>query len=191
MKKVILSAILGISVMSCSNLKKDYIITDASYLPAPKWVKKGKYETSKKDEYRYFISKGENVNQRLCEKTAKARANLAVASEIANSINDAYKNIINSNENESTEITSEKLQQNVKLNLAGVENEETYWEKRQYQTKLGAGKDIVKYQCYSLVKMNKENYSKAVNLSVNKMLSSISSENKQEVIKAIVENENN
>ena len=49
MKKVILLAILGISVMSCSNLKKDYIITDASYLPAPKWVKKGKYETSKKD----------------------------------------------------------------------------------------------------------------------------------------------
>ncbi|MBO4956655.1 MAG: hypothetical protein J6C50_02350 [Rickettsiales bacterium] len=48
MKKALLSMVLGISVISCSNIKKDYIITDASYLPAPKWVKKGKYETSKK-----------------------------------------------------------------------------------------------------------------------------------------------
>lgn len=191
MKKVILSAILGISVMSCSNLKKDYIITDASYLPIPKWVKNGKYETSKKDEYKYFISKGENINQRLCEKTAKARANITVATEIANNISDAYKNIINSNENEFNEITSEKLQQNISLYLAGVENEETYWEKRQYQTKLGAGKDMVKYQCYSLVKMNKENYNKAVNLSVEKMLSSISNEVKQGVINTVVGNENN
>lgn len=191
MKKALLSVVLGISVISCSNIKKDYIIADASYLPAPKWVKKGKYETSKKDEYKYFISKGENSNQRLCEKTARSRANLVVASEISSNIEDVYKNIINSNESESSEVTSEKLQQNIKLNLAGIENEETYWEKRQYQTKLGASKDVTKYQCYSLVKMNKENYNKAVNLSVEKMLSSISNEVKQEVINTVIENENN
>ena len=64
-------------------------------------------------------------------------------------------------------------------------------ENKHMMIKLGASKDVTKYQCYSLVKMNKENYNKAVNLSVEKMLSSISNEVKQEVINTVIENENN
>lgn len=178
----------GFTAVSCSNIKKDYEIRDASYLPAPKWVKEGKQKSSSKDEYKYFVSKAENVNQRLCERTANTRANLVVASEIANVINSAYENVINSNADEYSEISNEKLQQNVNIHLAGVQNEESYWEKRQYLVQLGASKDVVKYQCYSLVKMNKENYDKAVNLSLDKMMSSISNDKKAE-IKEDVKNE--
>jgi len=195
MKKSLLTVALGLSLVACSGIKKDYIVTDASYLPQPKWVKKGKYKASKSDEYKYFISSGDNVSKRLCEKTANARANLVVSQEIAQSIDDAYKNTINSNGNEATESASEKLQQTVKLYLAGVENEESYWEKRQYLKKKGATEDLTKYQCYSLVKMKKTNYNNAVSKSVDKMMSSLDVENKKEVAETIknevMENEEN
>lgn len=187
MKKVILSALLGLSVVACSGIKKDYNITAASYLPEPKWVKKEKYKASKKDEFKYFVSKAENVNQRLCEKTANSRANLVVASEIAMTIEDAYKNAIKSTDGEASELSSEQLKQTVKLNLAGVQNEETYWQKRQYLVSLGASEDIIKYQCYSLVKMTKENYNRAVNASVDKIMKDITMENKEQITESIKE----
>lgn len=189
MKKILLSTLFGLTIIACSNnLKKDYIITGASYLPQPKWVKTGKYETSKKDEYKYFISKADNINQRLCEKTANVRANLVVASEISNTVEDAYNNTISSNENKANELTSEKLQQTIKLFLAGIENEENYWERRSYRKELGATENIQKYQCYSLIKMKKTNYDKIVNLSIDKMLSTMNIKDKQKVAKNIKNN---
>ena len=182
MKKTLLSATILSLVVACSGVKKNYVIVDNSYSPKPKWVKKEHYEPSKKDEYKYFISKAENVNQRLCESTASARANLVVASEIANNIDNAFKNTINSNDDEANTITTEKLQQTVKLQLAGVENTERYWERRQYLKKLGAEEDKTRYQCYSLLRMKKDSYNKAVDASLNKMMSMINSDNKQEII---------
>lgn len=174
MKKLFCLAVMAFMVVSCNGIKKDYIVTDASYLPQPKWVKKGKYNASKKDEYKYFVSKGDNVNQRLCEKTAQARATAIVASEISNEIVDTYNNVIDSKDIDANEVASEKLEQNIKMFLAGVENEETYWEKRKYSKELGAEQDMSKYQCYALVKMNKKTYNNVLNASIDKMMTLVS-----------------
>lgn len=175
MKKEFL--LLPLILVSCNSIKKDYIITSISYSPTPKWVKK-EYQKPDKD-YKYFVSKAENTNQRLCEKTASARANLVVASEISTMINNTYKSVVESKNEETKELSNEVLEQSVQVYLAGVEQAENYWEKRKYTKELGAEKDIVKYQCYSLIKMNKKNYERAVNASVDKMMRLLQEDNKE------------
>lgn len=175
MKKEFL--LLPLLLVSCNSVKKDYVVTSASYSPVPKWVKKESQKSDK--DYKYFVSKAENVNQRLCEKTATARANLTIASEISTTINNTYKSVIESKDEEAKELSNEVLEQSVKVYLAGVEQGESYWEKRKYTKELGAEKNITKYQCYSLVKMNKKNYEKAVNASIDKMMSLLEEDNKE------------
>lgn len=180
------TVVLGIVLLSaCSSIKKDYTITSCSYLPEPKWVKK---ESQKADnEYKYFVAKAENSNQRLCEKTASARASAVIASEIATTITNAYNNVIESSDDEYKDISSETLEQNIEMYLAGVEQAESYWQKRKYSKELGAEKDISKYQCYALLKMNKKNYEKVVDLSLNKMMQLL--QNNDENLKNKVKNE--
>ncbi|MDR1498981.1 MAG: hypothetical protein LBS34_01695 [Rickettsiales bacterium] len=178
MKKLALVIILGLIITSCGSIKKNYVIVDAAYLPTPKWVKNGSYKTSQKSEYKYFVSTAENINKRLCEKTASARGNATIAGEIATTTNNTYKNMVKSEDGETTEISSEKLEQNIAMYLAGVENEETYWEKRLYPKSLGAKEDSEKYRCYILLKMNKSIYDKALNLSIEKTMKSISADEK-------------
>ena len=172
-KSLILFSVLLLG--ACSSVKRDYTITNSSYTPTPKWVKK---EAQKSDDnYKYFVSKAENVNQRLCEKTASARANAVIASEIASTINNTYKNIVESKNEKATELSSETLQQNINMYLSGVEQAESYWEKRRYSKELGSEKDYTIYQCYTLLKMNKKNYEKAVNASIEKMMQLIQNNN--------------
>lgn len=175
MKKEFL--LLPLILVSCNSIKKDYVITSISYSPTPKWVKKESQKSDK--DYKYFVSKAENTNQRLCEKTASARANLVVASEISTMINNTYKSVVESKNEEAKELSNEVLEQSVQVYLAGVEQAESYWEKRKYTKELGAEKDIVKYQCYSLIKMNKKNYERAVNASVDKMMRLLQEDNKE------------
>ena len=169
MKKICL-ILLAVLTVSCSKFKKDYVLVDASSKKRPSWVEKEKYKASSKDEYKYFVSKGENVNQRLCEKTAVARATNVVAAEISNELVDAYNQSIKNNNSNVNEITSEDLKQTVNMYLAGVENDEKYWEKRKYSTELGAEKDYSQFVCYALVRMNKKTYNNALNASIDKMM---------------------
>ena len=184
MKKTI--ALLFILLLgACSSIKKDYVITNSSYTPMPKWAKKEAQKSD--DDYKYFVSKAENVNQRLCEKTASARANAVIASEIASTINNTYKSVVESKNEEATELSNETLQQNINIYLAGVEQAESYWEKRKYSTELGSEKDRTSYQCYILLRMNRKNYEKAVNASIEKMMQLI--QNNDNNLKNEIKNE--
>ena len=169
MKKFCL-ILLTVLTVSCSKFKKDYKVVDASSNKRPSWVEKEKYKASAKDEYKYFVSKGENTNQRLCEKTATARATNVVASEIANELVDAYNQSIKNNNSNVSEITSEDLKQTVNMYLAGVENDEKYWEKRKYSTELGAEKDYNQFVCYALIRIKKKTYDNALNASIDRMM---------------------
>lgn len=180
MKKILLLAII-IATTACSNFKKDYVVVDASTNSKPKWVKKENYKTSSKSEYKYFVSKNDNVSQKLCEKGAMAKASAVVASEITMQLNDIYRNVVESKGKEFEDIANENLEQSVKMYLAGIEKDEMYWEKRKYSTELGAEKDVSKYQCYALIKMNRISYNKVLNLSIEKMMDLISSDNKEEI----------
>lgn len=186
-KSVVLFSILLLG--ACSSVRKDYVITNSSYTPIPKWAKKEAKKSD--DDYKYFVSKAENINQRLCEKTASARANAVIASEIASTVNNTYKSIVESKDEEASELSNETLQQNINVYLAGVEQAESYWEKRKYSKELGSEKDKTSYQCYVLLKMNKKNYEKAVNASIEKMMQLIQSndnELKNEIKNEILNN---
>ena len=173
---------MGVLLASCSGFKKDYIVTDASYQPAPKWVKKGTYGESSKNEYKYFVSKASDINQRLCERGAQARATNVVANELATKINNAYNSAIDSNQEEAKEISSETLKQSISLYLAGIQNHETFWEKRKYTKELGAEKDETRFQCYALVRMDRKVYNRMINASIEKMLESIQDFDKKDEI---------
>ncbi len=174
-------------LMSCNKIKKDYVITDASVQSQPKWVKKMVYNP-KKSEYKYFISKADNINQELCQKGAETRARAVIASEIASEIYDAYEETAKSNNIESNEFSTKNLKQTVSLYLAGTEIDERYWEKRSYKKTLGAEKDLNKYFCYTLMKMKKESYNKVVSLSLDKMFKKVQmDEIKEEVKNKLIE----
>lgn len=198
MKNKIIILTLTLVLSACgSKIKKDYIITDASVEKQPSWVKKMVYKT-KKNEYKYFISRAENVNQRLCEKGAEARAKIVVAGEIATEIENNYNEVIKSKDLKASESVTNNLKEVVSMYLAGVEVEEKYWEKRNYKVSLGAENDVNKYSCFVLVKMNKNNYDKAVNLSLDRMFDKIRNktmdkntkdEVKEEIKNKILDNE--
>ncbi len=175
-------------LMSCNKIRKDYIVTDASVQNQPKWVKKMVYNP-KKSEYKYFVSKADNINQELCQKGAEVRARAVIASEIASEIYDAYEETAKSNNIEDNELATANLKQTVSVYLSGAEVDEKYWEKRSYKKNLGAEKDINKYFCYTLMKMNKENYNKVVNLSLDRMFRKVQMDDiKEEVKNKLIKN---
>ena len=172
MKKTSVAIILSLCILNaCTTFKKDYVITDASRSPKPKWVKKEAKDSD--DEFHYFVSYANNANQRLCEKSAIARATAVVAGEIANTLIDNYtENNVSENENINN-ISKEDLQQDILMYISGVKKDEGYWEKRRYSSDLGAIDNKTEYRCYALMKMDKDTYQKVMDLSIKKMLSKI------------------
>lgn len=176
MRKTNIAIILSMCLLSaCTTFKKDYVITDASRSSKPKWVKKEAKDSD--NEFHYFVSYANNANQRLCEKSAIARATAIVAGEIANTLVDNY-NENNTNENENiNSISKEDLQQDILMYISGVKKAEGYWEKRRYSSDLGAIDNKTEYKCYALMKMDKDTYQKVMDLSTKKMLSKIAEDN--------------
>lgn len=178
-----------LAAVACNKIKKDYTVTDASVQKQPKWVKEMAYKP-KKGEYKYFVSKSDNINQRLCEKGAETKARAVVASEIASEIYDAYEETVKDDNSKINNISSANIKQTVSLYLAGVEADEKYWEKRSYKKSLGAEEDLNKFFCYSLMRMNKEAYKKVVDLSLDKMFGKVKNDEvKEEIKNKLVENE--
>lgn len=175
MKKINAVIILSLCILNaCTTFKKDYVITDASRNSKPKWVKMESKESD--NEFHYFVSYANNANQRLCEKSAIARATAIVAGEISNTIVDNYKeNNINENGN-INDISKEDLQQDILMYISGVKKEEGYWEKRQYSSDLGAIDNKSEYKCYALMKIDKDTYKKIMDLSIEKMMNKISND---------------
>lgn len=189
MKKFFLVLLFICLLSACSTIKKDYVITDASQSSKPNWAKTEKKKSDK--EFNYFVSRGSNVNQRLCEKAAIARTNSLIAGELTTEINNKYNEINNNNNDNLDLVSKEELQENISLYLAGVKKEEAYWEKREYKKELGASENKREYQCYVLMKMNKKTYNDALSLSVEKMLNKISQEEKQQLKEKLIENTDN
>lgn len=189
MKKIYLIVLSACLLNACSNIKKDYVVTDASQNSRPDWVKKEKKNSDK--EFNYFVSHGNNINQRLCEKSAMARTSSLVAGEIATQINNAYTEISDNNNDILNLTSNEELKNNINLYLSGLKKEEGYWEKREYKKELGASEDKREYQCYVLMKMDKKTYNDALNLSIEKMLNTISQDEKQQLKEKLIENTDN
>ncbi len=156
--------------------KLDYEVVDASDKVIPDWIKSpakvNKVEERK--DYRYFVNESSNVNQRLCEKSAEARASAQVASEITQFIKNSYAEATQGGENEEvTSYVQEQLAQETQAFVVGASVVKKYWEKRSYKEALGATKNEVKFYCYAVVRMAKKDVEKAVEMARAKLLQSI------------------
>lgn len=155
--------------------KLDYDLVEASDKQLPEWLKDpSKVEKSSDDrkKNRYFINESSNESQRLCEKSAEARATAHIAAEIAQFMKNAYAEATQGGgaDEDVSEYMQEKLGQEAQSFLVGVTMMKKYWEKRSYKESLGAEEDKVKYYCYAVVKMSKKDVEKAVERSRAKLL---------------------
>lgn len=160
MKKSTLILFGGIAVLAaCSSFEPDYTVTDASHASRPDWIQpenvKESGSSSNRKEHRYYIDSAENINQRLCLKSAEARATQKVASEIAQEVVSRYEERAQSDNQTALEQVKEKLEQNIQVSLHGVRVQSSYWEKRAYKQELGAPKDYTSYKCDVVVKIKK------------------------------------
>jgi hypothetical protein len=157
--------------------KVDYDLVDASEKALPDWLlEPSKVEKSSEDRkmFRYFINESANTNQRLCEKSAEARATGHIGAEIAQFIKNSFAEATQGGATEgASEYMQEQLAQEAQSFLAGVTIVKKYWEKRNYKEALGATENMTKYYCYVVVKMNKKDVEKAVERSKAKILGQI------------------
>lgn len=189
MKKIISATILTLALSACAGFKPDYIVRDASENSRPSWtVQKNAYksdDSANKKKFRYYVNDAENPDQRLCLKSAEARATQKVASEIAQEIASRFSEKANSHDDESTRKVKEDLEQNIKVSLHGVAVQGKYWEKRQYSRELGVEKDKTAYKCDVAVRISNEALAEALEAYKTKTLNSLKESDKQPMKEAI------
>jgi hypothetical protein len=157
--------------------KIDYDLTDASDKQLPEWIKdpsKAEKSSDERKKNRYFVNESSNENQRLCEKSAEARATAHIAAEIAQFMKNSYAEATQGGASEEvSEYMQEQLAQEAQSFIVGSSVVKKYWEKRSYKEALGASEDKVKYYCYAAVKMSKKDLEKAIERSKAKLLGEI------------------
>ncbi len=199
MKKLLSVVILAslVSMVACSSNKKksteenldepsepqeartfkpDFEVMDASEKIIPEWIKvPSKVDREDlRENHRYFVNESNNKNQRLCEKSAEARASAQVASEITQFIKNSYAEATQGGENEEvSQYMQEQLAQETQAFVVGASLRKKYWEKRSYKVSLGAVSDEVKYYCYAVIRMTKKDLEKATDMARLKLLQSI------------------
>ena len=159
----VLSIISGLA--SCSSgPKRDaytYTIADSSSPDRPEWTEDFTLVGKKDKDYKYFVGEFENVNKTLCQKGAKANAGEKVAEEVYRINYGDYTNTASNDNNDNvSEAMESYTKQVVNSHLGGVENYTTYWELKNFQTKLGAERDYKSYHCYAVIRVKKDTLDK-------------------------------
>lgn len=179
MKKqiVVVSSLLVLVSCAGTKFKKDYEVVDASEKSIPAWIldpTKAEKVAADKKKNRYFVNESANVNKRLCEKSAEARATAHIAAEIAQFMKNSYAEATQGGEGEDvSEYMQEQLASEAQGFIVGTSFVSKYWEKRSYKEALGADEDVNKYNCYVVVKMSKKDLEKAVDRARAKVLGQI------------------
>jgi hypothetical protein len=148
-------------------ISKDFEVKDASSNIRPGWIEDAetwagqeKMDTTK---YRYFSFETEpKVNREIACNLAKANVRADIAGEITTFI---QKSLATSTEGSAAidpnnprtqpmrEFIENTLAERVQSMINGAAIVQTYWEKRNYQQKLGAKKDHIGFTCATLIRM--------------------------------------
>lgn len=175
--KKIMTAVSLCLLAGCASFKPTYELIDASETSVPKWVRQEKAATidssSEAKEYRYFVDEAENINKRLCLKSAETRATQKVAAEIAQELVNKYAEMTKSEDDQALAKMKENLKQNIQVNLHGVAVAGKYWEQRFYKLEKGADKDYKTYKCDANVKMKKADLAAAIEAYKAKTLANL------------------
>lgn len=185
MKKftLLVASVSLLALASCSSMKKDYTVLDASEKSPPKWIEKPESIDASKEakKYRYFVDHNENPVQRLCEKGAKARADAKIAAEISQFITNTYAEATTETETYS----EEALAKEAKAYVVGSQLAASYWEKRSYEVDLGAAEDKKVYHCFADVRIDKTTLDKATTAAIRKFVVGVPATAKENALKSL------
>ena len=190
-----MSMILSLNLVGCSSVKKsemtedqvakkeevievekpDYVILETNQPTRPAWILDPILgdDVGERKKHRYFVNESKNVNQRLCTRSAEARASSQIAREIAQFLKNSYTEATQNENDEATEHMEEQLAQESQAFIVGSQTHKTFWEKRRYKEELGATEDKTEYNCFALIKMPKKELEKAVKNSRKKLVENI------------------
>lgn len=166
----------------------DFVILEVSQPTRPAWILDPILgdDVGERKKNRYFINESKNINQRLCTRSAEARATSQIAREIAQFMKNSYTEATQNQDDEATEHIEEQLAQESQSFIVGAKTHKTFWEKRRYKEELGAEEDKTEFNCFALVKMSKKDVEKAVKSSRQKLLENLQDpEVKQKAAKAL------
>jgi hypothetical protein len=155
-------------VDNTATISRDFEVKDASSTTRPGWIEDAsvwvEQENMDVSKYRYFSFETEpKVNREIACNLAKANVRVDIASEITTFI---QKSLAASEEgspaidpnNPKTlpmrEFVSNTLAEKIQSLIHGAAVIKTYWEKRNYQQKMGAKKDYIGFTCATLVRMD-------------------------------------
>lgn len=206
--------LLGVGMTGCSSkkvqleerdnsesIKRDYVVRDASNATRPGWIADPqdwaaqKEEAGAAEEFRYFsYETTPKVDREAACDLAKSNAKADIASEIASFIE---KTLGESKSGQASidpeNPTSRKLREFIEITLAdktqalihGAAISKTYWEKREFQKKLGASYDYTGFTCAVLVKMEKKVLKAAIAKASEDVVSAADAEVKENVKEAL------
>jgi hypothetical protein len=210
MKLLSVLSILAIGV-SCSTKKikevdysetisRDYEVKESTtngirpgWIEDPEgWTDQEKMDTKK---FRYFAFETEpKVNREIACNLAKANIRSDIASEITTFI---QKSLAESTEGSAAidpnnpktlpmrEYVSNTLAEKVQSLIHGAAVIKTYWEKRNYQQKLGAKKDYIGFTCAALIRMETARLMTAIDKASEDLVNKADPEMKENVKKAL------
>ncbi len=214
MKLMSMILILSIGV-ACSSKKKevkdvdnsetisrDFEVKDASSTIRPGWIEDAEGWTAQEkmdtEKYRYFSFETEpKVNREIACNLAKANVRADIAGEITTFI---QKTLGSSTQGQAAidannpktlalrEYTENTLAEKVQSLVHGAAVIKTYWEKRNYQVKLGAKKDFIGFTCASLVRMETNRLKAAIDKASEDLVKKADDPEVKENVKKALEN---
>lgn len=189
-------------VDNSETITRDYEIRDASSTIRPGWIEDSEVwaEQEKMDigKYRYFSFETEpKVNREIACSLAKANVRSDIAAEITTFI---QKSLAASEEGAAAidannpktqpmrEYVSNTLAERVQSLIHGAAVIKTYWEKRNFQQKMGAKKDHVGFTCATLVQMERNRLKAAIEKASEDLVKNADDPETKENVKKALEN---
>jgi len=183
------------------DIKKDYEVKDASSNFRPAWIEDVDQWSTQEDKdarWRWFAFETEpKVNREIACNLAKANVRTDIAAEITvfiqKSLASSQQGVaaIDANNPKTqplSDFVSNTLAERVQSLIHGAAVNKTYWEKRDFQKKMGAKKDHVGFTCAVLVRMDAAQLKAAVEKAAEEVVNKAEDPETKENVKKALEN---
>lgn len=189
-------------VDNSETISRDFEVRDASSTVRPGWIEDAEVwvEQEKMDvnKFRYFSFETEpKVNREIACNLAKANVRTDISAEITTFI---QKSLAASTEGQAAidannpktqpmrEFVSNTLAERVQSLIHGAAVIKTYWEKRNYMTKMGAKKDYVGFTCATLIRMDTARLKAAIDKAAEDLVEKADDPETKENVKKALDN---
>lgn len=188
-------------VDNTETIKHDYEVKDASSNFRPAWIEdvdQWAQQEEKDDRWRWFAFETEpKVNREIACNLAKANVRSDIAAEITTFIQKTLGSsqqgvsAIDANNPKTAPLSDyvqNTLAEKVQSLVHGAAVNKTYWEKRDFQKKMGAKKDYVGFTCAVLVRMEAAQLKAAVEKAAEEVVKQAADPETKENVKKALEN---